>query len=214
MTMISAQPSAEQAAHFARLAQIASDQFFTHLLGSRAQTVLESMFKRRDNDNSHAFTTFLLAEGRIAGLLQAYPAADARRHAARGNWLYFRYGLWQIPRLLVLGYALRELLDFLGSDLETGDFYIAMLALYPAYRGRGHSKTLLAQAETLAAERGCCRLALDVEEGNRIALAAYRRAGFEQIAASKAVALDGDRWRLLRLAKAIAPNSPPTAPRT
>ena len=211
MPLIKAKPTAEQAAHFARLAQIASDQFFAHLFGSRAQTVLESMFLRRDNDNSFIYTSFVLEDDSIAGMLQAYPAADARRQAARSTRLYLRHAAWQIPRALALGFMLRDLLEFLTSNLDDGDLYIAMLAIYPPYRGRGHSKTLLMQAERLAAARGLTRLALDVDERNRIALAAYRGAGFEQIAQSKKVKLEGESWGLLRLAKPLAP-SPTAAP--
>lgn len=210
MTLVKAEPTAEQAAHFARLAQIASDQLFSHLFGSRARIVLESMFLRRDNDNSYHYTRFLLEGESIAGMLHAYPAADARRHAARSSWLYLRYAAWQLPRALALGFMLRDLLEFLASNLDDGNFYIAMLAIYQPYRGRGHSKTLLIQAERLAAARGLTRLALDVDERNRIALAAYRRAGFKQFAQSKKVTLEGETWGLLRLAKPLAP-SPPAA---
>lgn len=46
------------------------------------------------------------------------------------------------------------------------------------YRGRGLSKKLLAAAEALAIERGCCKLTLEVLEGNEIARAAYTSFGF------------------------------------
>jgi len=204
MTLLKAEPKSEYAAHFARLAQIASDQFFTHIFGSRADAVLESMFRQRDNDLSHAYTSFLLEDGRIAGMLHAYSAADARRYATRSNWLYLRYAALQIPRFLAIGFLLRDILDFLGSNLDDGDFYVAMLAIYPSYRGLGHSKTLLNQAERLAAARGCSRLTLDVDERNHIALAAYQRTGFKQIAQSKRVKLSDENWGLLRLAKPAA----------
>lgn len=211
MPLIKAEPTAAHAAHFARLAQIASDQFYSHLFGSRGQTVLESMFLQRDNDCSYIYTRFLLEGNSIVGMLHAYPAADARQQAARSTRLYLRHAAWQIPRALALGFVLRDLLEFLASNLDDGDLYIAMLAIYQPYRGQGHSKTLLMQAERLAAARGLTRLALDVDERNRIALAAYSRAGFEQIAQSKKVKLEGESWGLLRLAKPLAP-SPPAAP--
>ncbi len=210
MTLVKAEPTAEQAAHFARLAQIASDQLFSHLFGSRAQTVLASMFRQRGNDSSFVYTRLLIEGDAIAGMLHAYPAADARLHAARSIWLYLQYAAWQMPRAVALGFMLRDLLDFLASNLDDGDFYIAMLAIYQAYRGRGHSKTLLQEAERLAAAHGLTRLALDIDERNNVALAAYKRAGFKQIAQSKKVTLEGESWGLLRLAKPLAP-SPPAA---
>ena len=46
------------------------------------------------------------------------------------------------------------------------------------YRGRGLSLRLLQKAEDVARELGCCKVTLEVLEGNRVAQAAYRRAGF------------------------------------
>ena len=47
-----------------------------------------------------------------------------------------------------------------------------------AYRGRGLSKKLLAKAEELALRLGCCKLTLEVLEGNAVAQAAYKACGF------------------------------------
>lgn len=204
MPLVSAQPTATQAAHFARLAQIAGDQVFTHLFGSRAETVLASMFRRGDNENSHRFTTFLQENGAIAGMLQGLPATEMQAQANRANWLYLRYAAWQLPRALLGVSRLAGVLEFLGSGLNDGDFYIAMLAIYPAFRGQGHSTTLLNQAAQLAANQGCARLTLDVDERNHLARAVYQRAGYKRIAQSKEVALEGERFSLLRLAKAVA----------
>jgi ribosomal protein S18 acetylase RimI-like enzyme len=52
------------------------------------------------------------------------------------------------------------------------------LAVHPDYRGRGLGKRLLAEAERLARELGCCKVTLEVLEGNRVAQAAYRASGF------------------------------------
>lgn len=47
------------------------------------------------------------------------------------------------------------------------------------YRGQGISKRLLEQAETIARRLDCCKLTLEVLEGNSIAQAAYRSVGFD-----------------------------------
>jgi len=48
-----------------------------------------------------------------------------------------------------------------------------------AYRRRGIASALLRQAELHARAAGCCKLTLEVLEGNRSAVAAYAAAGFE-----------------------------------
>jgi ribosomal protein S18 acetylase RimI-like enzyme len=47
------------------------------------------------------------------------------------------------------------------------------------YRGMGLSKMLLQKAEELAIAKGCCKLTLEVLEGNHAARAAYSSFGFE-----------------------------------
>jgi ribosomal protein S18 acetylase RimI-like enzyme len=47
-----------------------------------------------------------------------------------------------------------------------------------SHRRLGIGRALLAAAEAGARARGCCKLTLEVLEGNRPAIAAYRQAGF------------------------------------
>lgn len=46
------------------------------------------------------------------------------------------------------------------------------------YRGRGLSKLLLQKAEEIACNLGCCKLTLEVLEGNHVAQSAYKAFGF------------------------------------
>jgi ribosomal protein S18 acetylase RimI-like enzyme len=48
-----------------------------------------------------------------------------------------------------------------------------------AYRGQGISKLLLTKVEEIARSNGCCKVTLEVLEGNPIAQAAYRAMGFD-----------------------------------
>ena len=65
------------------------------------------------------------------------------------------------------------------------------------------SQTLLDHGGRLARARGCDRLTLDVDERNHIAIGAYRKARFEQVAESKRIRLGEERLALLRLAKTL-----------
>lgn len=53
------------------------------------------------------------------------------------------------------------------------------LVVSPAHRGRGLSKRLLGKVEETAIELGCCKLTLEVLEGNHVAQSAYRAFGFD-----------------------------------
>jgi ribosomal protein S18 acetylase RimI-like enzyme len=48
-----------------------------------------------------------------------------------------------------------------------------------AYRGQGICQMMMAQVESLAKERGCCKITLEVLEGNQAAQKSYRKFGFE-----------------------------------
>lgn len=48
-----------------------------------------------------------------------------------------------------------------------------------SHRGRGAARALLLQAEALARRLGCCKLTLEVLEGNRAAQALYRSCGYD-----------------------------------
>lgn len=52
------------------------------------------------------------------------------------------------------------------------------MAVLPAYRGRGLSQALMTALEERARARGCCKLTLEVLEGNQVARQAYLKAGF------------------------------------
>ena len=48
----------------------------------------------------------------------------------------------------------------------------------PAFRGRGLSKLMLEKVEAIARQLGCCKLTLEVLEGNPTAQAVYKSFGF------------------------------------
>ena len=73
------------------------------------------------------------------------------------------------------------------------------IVVHAELRGHGIGRALLAHAEAVAAERGCCKLTLEVLANNRPALAAYARAGFEPYA------LDPEAGSALFLQKKLRP---------
>jgi ribosomal protein S18 acetylase RimI-like enzyme len=55
------------------------------------------------------------------------------------------------------------------------------LAVLPAQRGRGIGQALLAAAEAMARDAGCCKLTLEVQEDNLPALRLYEHCGFRDV---------------------------------
>lgn len=53
------------------------------------------------------------------------------------------------------------------------------VSVVPAHRGKGLSQRMLAKVEEIARQRGCCKLTLEVLEGNPAAQGSYRTFGFE-----------------------------------
>jgi ribosomal protein S18 acetylase RimI-like enzyme len=53
------------------------------------------------------------------------------------------------------------------------------IVVHPKVRGQGVGQALLAAAQQLAIERGCCKLTLEVLSGNTVAMNAYDRFGFK-----------------------------------
>ena len=52
------------------------------------------------------------------------------------------------------------------------------VVVLPQYRSQGISHRMIAEVERIARERGCCKMTLEVLEGNEVAQGAYRKIGF------------------------------------
>lgn len=52
------------------------------------------------------------------------------------------------------------------------------VAVMPAFRGLGLSQKMLRKVEDIARQRGCCKITLEVLEGNAVAQASYAKFGF------------------------------------
>lgn len=208
MQLVAARPTPADARHFANLAQIAGDNLFSELFGGRAIPLLHGMFLRKNNEFSCRHCAFIRHDGNTAGMIHAHSAATSQTHELRGLLLMLRLAGRELPRFLLMLVMMRHLLGFAGQRLTPDDYYITFVALYPAFRGRGLSKPLLAHAEASALREGCARLTLDVAADNEIAISAYQRVGFAQIDASP-VMKNGDKAiQLLRLAKDLSPLAP------
>lgn len=203
MSMIPATPTPDHADHFAGLAQIASDNLYTHLLGKQAHRILAGLFCKPDNDNSYQFTHFLQDSGHIAGMVNGWTTAQKQHNDRYNEQLVRHFAGWRYLQYISVGLYLSEVTEFIGTNLDDHDFYIQMVAIYPEFRGHGHSKKLLNHAHDLAVAQACRRLVLDVDERNSVAIRAYKKMDFTVIDESQKRKDDGIRWGMLRMAKSL-----------
>ncbi len=52
------------------------------------------------------------------------------------------------------------------------------VTVLPPFRGQGIARRMLAKAEEIALQRGCCKLTMEVLEGNAVARALYASCGY------------------------------------
>ncbi|HMN20176.1 MAG TPA: GNAT family N-acetyltransferase [Ottowia sp.] len=74
------------------------------------------------------------------------------------------------------------------------------IAVLPAHRGRGIAQALLGACEAHARQQGCCKLTLEVLQGNTRALRSYARFGFAPYV------LDPDAGQALLMQKCLTPD--------
>jgi GNAT superfamily N-acetyltransferase len=60
-----------------------------------------------------------------------------------------------------------------------GEMKLDKLYVHPAHQRHGHGGRMIARARAVARGQGCDRLVLAVNKGNREAIAAYRKHGFQ-----------------------------------
>ncbi|WP_338477145.1 GNAT family N-acetyltransferase [Pseudomonas khavaziana] len=65
------------------------------------------------------------------------------------------------------------------------------------FRGLGLSQKMLQKVEEIARQRGCCKITLEVLEGNELAQSAYRKYGFDDSV------FDPDHGRMLFWSKSL-----------
>ena len=75
----------------------------------------------------------------------------------------------------------RDPAGFILSRKALDEAEVLSVAVRPAARGRGHAGALLDRHLATLAQAGVRTVFLEVEEGNRPALALYRRRGFREI---------------------------------
>jgi len=161
--------------------QIASDGMANHTWARLAEPdeslldVAERRFQRENVDFSYHNARFAVIDGRIAGMVHAYPMLDP------------------IPspgELAAMDPVLRPLAEL---DIP-GSYYIAALAVDPARRGRGIGATLLQAAEARGRAQGYRLASLVVFSSNTGAHRLYQRLGYRE--ADRRALIQSEHFRL------------------
>ncbi|MCE7733502.1 MAG: GNAT family N-acetyltransferase [Candidatus Heimdallarchaeota archaeon] len=182
--IVQAEKTDIDANHYAILAEIAADGFFSFLYGSKSYSLLKRLFLQENTIPSYEITSFAKSDGIVLGKITAYSYEyHFQNNKTSENKISDLLG-WRIIRLLFALFVLK-LMRINLKGVEPNEFYIESIAIYEEYRGRKLSKLLLEHVKKLAIQNKCSKLSLDVDKKNTIAIAAYEKYGFEILEQTK-----------------------------
>jgi ribosomal protein S18 acetylase RimI-like enzyme len=109
---------------------------------------------------------------RLAAGVRERLAEGLRRHPTTLAWLAYRGSEPVGVAVAFVGFSTFAALPLVN---------VHDLAVVPSVRGLGIGRRLLEAVEAKAADLGCCKVTLEVLEGNASARALYERLGFRQV---------------------------------
>lgn len=163
-----------------RLMYLSMGELAEYLFGGTHRSVdeiLAGLFLLQGNRFS--WNTSDLAEwgGQPAGMLVHFPGSEfTRREINIGLGLFKLCGLWDVLRM-----SLRALSIANGVETYRDEYYLANMAVFPDYQGRGIGSLLLAHAECKAVNAGFNKCSLIVDTENPAARRLYERFGYQVI---------------------------------
>jgi ribosomal-protein-alanine N-acetyltransferase len=113
-------------------------------------------------------------------LVMAVDAASFPNPWTRAMFLHEAEGS-EVGALLVLRSAEGHVAGYCACWVVAGELHINNIAVGPAWRGRGLGSALLGAVLDRARGLGATRATLEVRSSNAVALALYRRFGFEVV---------------------------------
>jgi len=78
-----------------------------------------------------------------------------------------------------------NLAAYMGMHIVLDECYIANVAVKKDFRKRGFGKILVENALTVAKQKGCAFITLEVRVGNLAAISLYEKCGFEKVGERK-----------------------------
>ncbi|NLU41346.1 MAG: GNAT family N-acetyltransferase [Firmicutes bacterium] len=176
-------PYDHEASDCARLLHISAPHVYSYTLTqtqSKLYELLQLFFRTPGNMHSKENMIVEEEDGRITGMILACPARDMKRLASNTARC-----LAQLIRIAGLRDVVRMMLRLPFNrylPVTEGDgLFVANLAVFEEYRGRGVAVRLLQGAQAIAVEKGLGRLTLVVEIDNSHARRVYEKFGFMEV---------------------------------
>ncbi len=156
---------------------IEADWLFGRGRGYSSLEVLERLFLRQGNRVSYDQSNLIEQDGKVAGLIIAYPGEMLLRMNKMTAWQMLQmFGLAASLRLIARQPAYGDL-----NETESDEFYISNLAVFPEFQGLGIGKRLMTYAEELARASGLQKCSLIVSFGHEKARHMYEQLGYKAV---------------------------------
>lgn len=154
------------------------DSFGDYLLGlgSRARHLkaVQHFFTLPGNRFSFQHCHVAVENSTVAGVLVTFPAYELDRvNRILAGHLFKEYNLGEVLKL-----ACRSLPSLSGPEVFPGEFYVAHIAVSPAFRRQGIARALLDFTDQMARDRGFKTVSLNVDYENEPAKTLYLSHGY------------------------------------
>lgn len=139
--------------------------------------ILAGLFSLQGNRYSRTTADIAEIGGRPAGMLLSFPGWEfTRRELAIGWDLLKLCGLWDVLHLSLPALSIAN-----GVETYRDEYYLANMAVFPDFQGRGIGSALMAHAEGKASRAGLKKCSLIVDTENPSARRLYERCGYKVI---------------------------------
>lgn len=183
MTTILRTPYDHEAGDCARLLFISAPSVYSYSL-TEDQPKLHELLRLffRTPGNMHSKENMIVEEedGKIRGVVLAYPARDMKR-LARNTAKCFREMISIAGFRDVVRMILRLPINRYLPMTEEDGLFVANLAVFEEHRGKGVAVRLMQRAQEIAVEKGLDKLTLVVEIDNSRARRVYEKFGFREV---------------------------------
>jgi len=189
----------EDALDFANLILLSAPNLFPAMFGSSVGSVLQNLFRQRKNLFSFEHSYFIEADGKKVGMVIGYGWKTQRGEEWRTGLLLIKFmklGFFaRIPALL-------KALSVTGR-VESNEYYISNVAVYPEFRGVDLGTNLLLKVEEEAKSNGAGKIVLDVDVDNQGAIELYNRLGYSIVGKSRRAKINRENFAFFRMYKKL-----------